>query len=95
MRHDRLNHAWQGTMQQNLTDFFKRQHHTADPEICQIILRDLPKKEHQPHRPAVLELFENGGSLSEPVTPTNAPVPSTSRGPASPGSIGKLIQKYL
>ena len=58
MRHDRLNHAWQGDMLKNLTDFFKRQHVTADPEICNIICQDLPKKQHKAHRPAVLNLFQ-------------------------------------
>ena len=65
MRYDRLNHAWQGDMLKNLTDFFKRQHHTADPEICKILLRDMPKKQHRPHRPAVVELFQKSTENGE------------------------------
>ena len=65
MRHDRLNHARQGNLLKNLEDFFKRQHHTSDPEICKIIYNDQPKKRHHPLPPSVAELVENPGDVSE------------------------------
>ena len=73
MRHDRLHHAWQGELKKNLQQFFQWQHVKADPEICQIILKDLAKKKHRALPASVDHLLQTSSQTSpqtSPQTPT-------------------------
>ena len=81
MRHDRLNHAYQGDLKKNLQHFFEWQHVKADPEICQIILKDQPKKKHRVLPTSVENLLQCPSETSiPPQSPSLTSMPSKTAG---------------
>ena len=89
MRHDRLNHAWQGDLKKNLLHFFLWQHVKSDPEILKIIIKDSLKKKHRDLYDSVCDLLEDS---SHPLEQSEPPKPNDSSQPMEPYKPLKLSE---
>ena len=80
----------------SLLDFFKRQHHTSDPEISKIIYESQPKKKHRAlNSELVLPNPGDNESIVEPAASLVDSFASSGIGIANLDDFEDTVSKYL